>query len=320
MKNVLISAAGGSFFPYVYDSLRARYNIFLTDQNKQLLQIHPGLPLVVLPPIQHPTFEAQLRDTIVRHQIDYYIPLIDEELCIAQAMAKGMPSLKVIAPRTDFIQTCLDKNRLMEKLEALDISVIPSTIATTYDGSGPYPLFLKPNSGRGSRGALRVASRAQYDAYFVLHPYKKSEVLVQEYLEGVEYTVSVTVNSLNKIIAIVPKKVISKKGITQHAITQKNPSIDAVCSKIVTLMEPCGPFNVQLMKTSEGIQIFEINPRFSTTSLLTCEAGANEFHLCIQNYDRPNVERVDFTEGVGIWRRWESVFYRSPERGRVREE
>jgi len=313
MKNVLISAAGGSFFPYVYRSLRDTYNIVLTDQNKQLLEIDPILPVVVLPAIQDAAFELELRDTIARYHIDYYIPLIDEELCIAQAVAMDIPSLKVIAPRTNFIKTCLDKKTLMDKLRRLEISDIPSSIASEYGAHHTYPLFLKPNSGRGSRGALRIEDPAQYEAYFMLYPYKKSEVLVQNCLEGIEYTVSVTVNTLNKIMAIVPKRVLCKKGITQHAITEKNPSIEAACSQIVTLMEPCGPFNVQLMQTADGIQIFEINPRLSTTSLLTCEAGVNEFELCIENYENENIERVGFTEGVGIWRRWESIFYQSEE-------
>jgi carbamoyl-phosphate synthase large subunit len=311
MKNVLISAAGGSFFPYAYESLRANYNVFLTDQNPQLLEVHPNLPLVILPPIEDNTFASQLLHVIRHHQIDYYIPLIDEELCIARALMSECPSLRVIAPRTDFIKTCLNKSALMESLHILGISHVPSVMASEYCGEPSYPLFLKPNCGRGSRGAHRVTSPLQYEAYFALYPYERSEVLVQSCLEGTEYTVSVTVNSRNQVAAIVPKRVLSKKGVTQQAITEKNSLIDAVCSKIVRLMKPHGPFNVQLMLTQDGIQIFEINPRLSTTAILTCEAGANEFELCIENYDRENLARVDFTEGVCIWRRWESLFYRS---------
>jgi len=309
MKNVLISAAGGSFFPYVYESLRHAYNVFLTDQNPHLLEIDPTLPLLPLPPIEDNAFEGELRRVIEENQIDYYIPLIDEELCIAHSIAEEVPSLRVLAPRPAFIERCLDKKALMDFLGEHHISHIPSILASSYQGIPPCPIFVKPNSGRGSRGASRIDTMTQYEAYFAFHPYEKQDVLVQSCLEGTEYTVSVTVNMCNKILSIVPKRVLCKKGITQHAITEKSPAIEAVCSKIVTLMNPCGPFNVQLMQTSDGIQVFEINPRLSTTSLLTCEAGVNEFVLCIENYDREDVEYVSFTEGVGIWRRWESVFY-----------
>ena len=75
-------------------------------------------------------------------------------------------------------------------------------------------------------------------------------------------------------------------------------------------MHPCGTFNVQL-KMVDGIpKIFEINPRLSTTSILTTWAGINEIDLMVQYWDEDYAPMFqDWKEGVHMYRSWESVFY-----------
>ena len=92
-------------------------------------------------------------------------------------------------------------------------------------------------------------------------------------------------------------------------MAEKNGGIYGVCKDIVRKMNPCGPFNVQL-KVVDGIpKIFEINPRLSTTSILTTEVGVNEIDLCIKYWDADSMPYFDFKEGLHLYRRWESIFY-----------
>lgn len=309
-KTILISAAGGSFFPYVFDLLKSKYEIIAIDSDPEIKKIYPHRTIITSPPILGEDFITFVKDLIEKFSVSYYIPIIDEEIMIAHKIGKLFQNLEVIAPNEKFTKLCLNKLKLMAELKKKKISLIPSYIAQAVTAeSTVFPIFVKPISGRGSRGARKIKSSEELKAYFLLENYEPNEIMVQDFVNGVEYTVSVTVNNKNQIIAIVPKRIIQKKGITQKAVTEKSSVIDVLCRKIVKNFRPMGPFNVQLILNSTGAHVFEINPRFSTTSLLTCEAGVNEFDKCIELLNKKRVKEMGFREGVHIFRRWESQFY-----------
>lgn len=308
-KNVLISGAGGSPFPYIFRALERKYNLFLIDANPIIKYIYPDRRIFVVPFANDRKYSQAMERMINKYQISYYIPLIDNEVLIANTLSKKYKHLKVIAPNLGFSSLCLDKYRLSKQLSELEISEIKTWNGNEFKNE-IYPVFVKPKIGTGSRGGYKIDSQEQLKAYYQLVPYKPHEVIIQEYIDGEEYTVSVVANHQNQLIAIVPKRIIVKKGITIHAITEKNSLIEVACRKIVDILRPTGPFNVQLRILNEKVKIFEINPRFSTTSILTCEAGVNEFELCMNNYDSKSVKYIDnWKQGLHLFRRWESCFY-----------
>lgn len=308
---LLISGAGGSVFPYLFGALEKKYDLFLVDSNPAVKKIYPDKNVMTVPPVTDQSYRDTISRIIKRHKIDYYIPLIDEEIPQALSMAATRKGLRVIAPRKGFVGLCLDKYALMRQLASRQISEVKTWKVPEFKGE-MFPIFVKPRVGRGSRGGRKIMSSEELSAYFRVEPYSPADVIVQEYLEGDEYTVSVVVNNQNRPMAIVPKKIILKKGITQQAVTEKNKLIEETCRKIVEKLQPAGPFNVQLRIVKGKLKIFEINPRFSTTTVLTCEAGVNEFELWIDNYDCNSVKYVDtWKEGLYLYRRWESCFYES---------
>jgi carbamoyl-phosphate synthase large subunit len=242
--------------------------------------------------------------------VDYYIPLIDEEIPLAWALAKKLPRLRIIAPRLEFVNLCRDKYRLMKRLEREGLSRVQTGKADQRASPRRFPLFVKPRTSRGSRGTYRVETPEELRAAVVLGRLHPKDVLIQEFLNGTEYTVSVVVDNANRLLAIVPKRVIVKKGITLHAVTEKNSLITDVCKRMVEKLRPCGPCNVQLKIDRGTVKIFEVNPRFSTTSVLTCEAGVDEFSLCIESFNKKGVRYSNsFKEGLFLYRRWENCFY-----------
>lgn len=309
-KTVLISGAGGSLFPYMMKELETKYRLILIDVNSIIKYLYPGYTVVTVPFINDPTYPSVINQLIRQYNVNFYIPLIDEEILPAIEISKTQPGLKLIAPQQTFVSLCLNKFQLMEKLAELQISSVKTWRATRVLRRIHFPIFLKPITSRGSRGARQIDSMDQYRSYFAFEQYRPNELMIQEYLSGEEYTVSVVVNNLNRLIAIVPKAVIQKKGITLHAVIKKNKAINTTCRTIVEKLKPYGPFNVQLKVCNGVIKIFEINPRFSTTSVLTCEAGVNEFDLCMKFYNKTRVEEIEsYREGLFLYRRWENCFY-----------
>ncbi len=307
-KRLLFSGAGGSIFPYMFKALENEYDVYAMDSDEKITKLYSDEKIFIVPNVVDKNFESVITNIIQDNNIDVYIPCIDEEMLIAIEISKKM-GIQILSPSKVFVQLCLDKYELMKVLSDKKISNIETCMADKYNESFNYPIFLKPNIGRGSRGIKKIDNLAEYEAYFLLEEYKKSEVLVQPFIGGDEYTVSVTVNNLNKLISIIPKIVFTKQGITKHAQSVKHDKIEGICKKIVAVLNPNGSFNVQLKLLNNEIYIFEINPRFSTTLVLSVASGVNEIDLAIRNFDNENVEYIsDFTETTLI-RRWENFFY-----------
>lgn len=309
---ILISGLGGSLFPYLHEQLKDKYDLFYVDNNIHLKEIYPNYNVYHLPLVNSPNYLNEIENIIAKNKITIYIPLIDEEIApITEAFSN---KLIVIAPVLDFVKLALNKYELMLKLNEKCISLIESYTADNYNFEMAYPIFLKPIFGRGSRGIFKISNREQYEAYFKLYPkYSKKDILVQEFVEGQEYTIGVLTNNLNELIVVNSKKVLQKNGITQMAVIENNELINDVVKKIIAEFKPSGPFNVQLYITPDNkIKIFEINPRFSTTTVMSYAAEIDEVSLFLNFYNKNYNSEIIFPEdGLNLYRRWENVFYRS---------
>ena len=112
----------------------------------------------------------------------------------------------------------------MIELSKLNISTINSHKGNNFKWDGTS-IFVKPITGRGSRGIRKINSKLELDAYYLLEKYEPENILIQELIEGTEYTVGATVNDLNQVLSISIKKIIKKKGITQVAVMTENDII-----------------------------------------------------------------------------------------------
>jgi carbamoyl-phosphate synthase large subunit len=310
-ENILLSGLGGSLFPYLHDRLKQQYNVYYVDSNTYLSKIYKDLCFFPGPLVTDQEYSVFIKNLVLKHGINYYIPLIDEEIEMAKSEMEGFNGVKVIAPNVPFTRQCLNKFQLMKDLEVAGISAVPSFLGHTFSWEIQPPLFVKPVTGRGSRAIRAIGSKEQLDAYYTLEGYKPAEVLIQPRLNGTEYTVGVTVNNRNNILSISSKRVIAKKGITQGAVTENVPAIDELAKKVVAQFRPEGPINIQLMAMENGeLKVFEINPRFSTTSIMEYEGGVPLISLYIENYDNDIQDEIKRPkEGLHIYRRWESLFY-----------
>lgn len=312
MKKLLLSGLGGSLFPYLNTSLKDYFELFYIDSNPLIKGLYPNLNFTIVPLVSDQNYSSSVIDLIQRNSIDYYIPLIDEELAVAKTEIYKKTQVHVIAPSLTFIDLCINKYKLMKFLEKNNLSTIESYSGIEFKDQLLFPVFVKPISGRGSRGIRKINSKEQLKAYYILEGYQPEEILIQPLIEGEEYTVGVTTNNLNEVLCIGSKRIISKRGITQIAVTENNNQINELVKRLVNIMKPCGPMNIQLFITAEGeLKIFEINPRFSTTTILEIEAGVNVIKDYLDNIDKKVVGSTKYPEpGIIIHRRWESVFYR----------
>ena len=193
----------------------------------------------------------------------------------------------------------------MKKLNEKGISTINSWIGNDMP-EWNFPIFVKPISGRGSRGIKKIVNKEQLNAYYLLEDYSPNEILIQEFISGTEYTIGATVNNLNNLISVSIKRVIRK-----IAVTEKNEFITNLVKQVVKELKPCGPINIQLFLTADNkVKIFEINPRFSTTTIMSYADDIDEIELFLENYNNQYIkEPVQPSSGITLHRRWENVFY-----------
>lgn len=307
-KKILISGLGGSLFPYLNDKLVEKgFEILYVDSNEELKFIYPDLKLYTSPTVTDDKYINFILGLIEKNDINYYIPLIDEELLIAKSIGYIKKDLKVLTPSKSFIELCLNKFKLMKKLDELDISKTKSFLDSNFNWEIEPPIFVKPNFGRGSRGIKKVYNKLQFEAY---RQENKDEILIQPIIEGIEYTVGVLVNNENEILSISPKRIIKKDRVTINAVTENNSIIYELAKKLTKILKPRGPYNIQLFITPEMQPIiFEINPRFSTTLILSMEAGVNEVELLINHFSNQTPKFNEALEGVYLYRNWKNNFY-----------
>jgi carbamoyl-phosphate synthase large subunit len=311
MKKILLSGLGGSLFPYLHEKLNSNYELFYVDSDNQLSKLYTNFNFFLAPPVNSDGYNEFIRNLIDKFSIDFYIPLIDEEIISAKKNIDNYKGIIVISPSLEFSELCLNKFDLMEELHRLGISSIKSNMGNNYEWNEKNIIFIKPNEGRGSRGIKKITNKEQLAAYYLLEEYKPEDILIQEYIEGQEYTIGATVNNLNQLLAISIKKVIRKRGITQIAVVESNPFLNECVKNVVNQMKPCGPINIQLFLTQDKeVKIFEINPRFSTTTIMSYAGGVDEISLFIDYYNKNYTRKPEEPKsGLTLHRRWESVFY-----------
>ncbi len=311
MKNIiLITGVGGAAGTFIIKHLQNNnFKVVAVDSNPHSYGLLCGDINIVVPNCLDESYIPTIRNICLQEGISFILPLIDEELSALKSLESD--TLKVICPTIKFVNLCLDKFSLMRELSSIDVFVPETFLLSENHASLTFPVVIKPRRGRGSRDVFFARNADELDRIILLKKNCLDDFLIQKKIEGDEYTVSVVVNPDNQLIAVVPKKIIEKKGITKAAVTESNREISLLCEKIVKFLTPSNPFNVQLIVNAvdKKSYVFEINPRYSTTVTLTIKAGVDEIMTAINFYIKDDVEiNSDFKEGVVLLRENLEIF------------
>lgn len=311
-NTIMMTGAGGSGTVYIIKKLKDKYRIIVTDMNKHAAGLYLAHKGYTMPACLDERYLLELDKVIEKENVDVFIPLIDEELLAIKKHYSNKEKPKVLLPTENFIELCLNKWNLMNALEKASIPAPKTYLLPSFEEGVPdvFPCIAKPIVSRGSRGFERLGIKQNLKKYQQDGTYKANQLILQEDVQGTEFTVSVVVTHKGEILSVVPKEIIYKKGITKIAVTRKNEKIDEVCKKIQETFKANGPFNVQLiLEKDTGLpKVFEINPRFSTTVSLTMEAGVDEVGLLVDSLLGKEVTAPDFQENLVITRYEDQIF------------
>jgi len=229
----------------------------------------------LVPGVQADDYIDVLLDYCQRHRIHAAIPLIDTELPILAESRNRFDEIdtNVIISSPEVVRLATNKTLTADFLR--DKGYLTPRILTDDELVSPtFPLFIKPIFGSASVRSRRLDSLE--DLRFFRDHYPES--IIQEYIDGVEYTVDVFTDFDGVPICAVPRQRLEvRAGEVSKGRTADRPEIIRQCMKVVEDLGGCrGMMTLQCFLTSDNRIIFiEFNPRFGGGVPLSIRAGAD---------------------------------------------
>ncbi len=231
---------------------------------------------VILPRISNGNYIEEIINACNIKNISLIIPTIDTELLILsenRSKIEKETNALVLISDLNVIKICRDKINTNNFLKDNNFGVPKLyTKEEIINNEIKYPCFIKPINGSSSIGAYKVNNEKEFKSYSsVLDNY-----MLQDLMVGEEYTVDVFLDFNSNIITIVPRIRLATRGgeILKGKIVKDREIINDV-TKLMSVLKPIGHITVQLMKTCNGIEYIEINPRFGGGAPMSIMAGAD---------------------------------------------
>ena len=291
MKNILVSGASGIIGYGILRSLKQPGNKW------QLIgaSIYDNSPADFFcdvfekaVPTNEDGYIDWLLQMIAKHKVDLIIPGIEADM---YKWVKHLPEIsksgaKVLMNASELIALCKDKWNFYQKLiEHNSAYAIESTLTSGYDELAQkfgLPFLLKPRSGHGSKGIVRVDG----SEIFLQHKKDIGTILVAQPIIGneeEEYTCSAFCDGKGGYFAAMTlKRKLSKDGYTVSAEVADLEQMDEALKNLCKLFKPIGPTNFQFRLQDGNLKLLEINPRVSSSTSIRTAFGYNESLMAVE--------------------------------------
>lgn len=276
--NVLVTAASRrvALVHAFQRALAARTGgrVIVTDINPLSPAVHVADRAYLVPLSSSPDYLSEIGSICDAEDVRLVVPTIDDELELFASAKMSFASrgiaVAVSSPGTASI--CNDKYATCAHLRARGVAAAETFRPGALPAAPRFPLFVKPRVGRGGVGAYR-ARNARELAFFL--DYVPGAV-VQEYLDGPEFTIDVLCDDNGRVLSVVPReRVVIRAGVIDRGRTSNDPALVDLALACADALPFAGAVNLQCRVVGGRPVIFEINPRFSGGIPLTIAAGAD---------------------------------------------
>lgn len=297
--NVLILSAGRRVelvqsFQKAAKTLNIKSNVVAGDCSETAPAIYFADRKAILPRINEDNYIEEIINVCKREDIKLVIPTIDTDLLLLSEERDRIESESgavVLISSTEVISICRDKIITQKFLEENGFK-IPKMYSEEELDSGEleFPLFIKPKSGSSSINTFKVNNIEELATYRSLI----KEPIVQDFMEGKEFTVDVFLDFDGNLITVVPRlRMATRSGEISKGRIIKDREIIEDIKRLVEVLKPIGHITVQLMKTNKGIEYIEINPRFGGGAPMSIQSGADS---CENLYRLLMGENLEYNE------------------------
>lgn len=297
--NILILSAGRRVelvqsFQKAAKRLNIKSNVVAGDCSETAPAIYFADRKAILPRINEDNYVDEIINVCKREGIRLVIPTIDTDLLLLSEERERIESESgavVLISSTEVISICRDKINTQKFLEENGFK-IPKMYSEEELDSGEleFPLFIKPKSGSSSINTFKLNNIEELATYRSLI----KEPIVQDFMEGKEFTVDVFLDFDGNLSTVVPRlRMATRSGEISKGKIVKDREIIEDIKRLVEVLKPIGHITVQLMKTNKGIEYIEINPRFGGGAPMSIQSGADS---CENLYRLLMGENLEYNE------------------------
>jgi carbamoyl-phosphate synthase large subunit len=316
MKTILVTGASGIVGYGTLRSLRmSGLNLRLIGSSMYDDSVAPAFCDIFeqAPPTNDSHYLPWLLDVVRAHHVDMIIPGIEIDMYkwidhVAEIEATGVTILQNDAA---LIRLCKDKWSFFENLAVADMDcAIDSSLSSDFSELASrfgIPFLLKPRSGFGSKGIVRIDNESTFGE----HRAAVGEVLMAQRIVGTddeEYTTAAFGDGQGGFYACMTlRRRLSTSGYTDRAeVVSSEKFMDSIVG-LCRRFSPRGPTNFQFRLDESGVKLLEINPRVSSSTSIRSAFGYNETAMAVEYYldgkkpTQPEIRRgraVRYTDDV----------------------
>lgn len=291
MLNILILSAGtrNKIVEYFKKELNGEGKVIVTDCNRLAPALYVADKYYIVPKIDAPEYLEVILDICVKENIKGLFSLIDPELSLIAKHKHQFIELGVMPFVSDYEQTelCFNKYEFYQKCQFLNIPTVRSYInfdefKQDYKNDNiNFPVFVKPHNGSCSINVQKINNLE--DLEFNMDKY--DNLMIQEYMNGIEYGVDVYVDVLShEIISVfIKQKLLMRAGETDKSVSLKNDTLLELIKRFVSKMKFEGQIDIDVFEMNGEFYISEVNPRFGGGYLHAYECGCNFPKYMIEN-------------------------------------
>lgn len=289
-KNILILSVGtrNKIVQYFKENI-SEGKVIATDMSKYAPGLYEADKLYVTSSIKDPGYLDEILEICEKENVSAILSLIDPELSLLANNKEKFESKGIILLQSskDAIELSFDKFQFYNEVSSLNFktqrsfteykSIIDELEKNTLD----FPLFVKPNLGSASINNTKVFDIETLNNLFNNY----DDLIVQEFIEGLEYGVDVYIDFISKkVVSIfVKEKMKMRAGETDKSIAIRDDKLFKIIENFVLKMGYTGQIDIDIFKKGGVYYISEVNPRFGGGYPHAYESGCNFPEFIIKN-------------------------------------
>ena len=289
--------------------------VITTDINPMSPALYFGHKHHIVPLTTDPYYIPIIESICEVEDVSLIVPTIDDELPTFGRSKSRFQQLgvSVAVSKEETSDICNDKYETYLFCRKHGIDTPETRLAEEVNFTKlKYPIFVKPRVGRGSVNVFVVQNEMQLRLFLNYVP----NAIVQDYLDGTEFTVDVLSDFSGRVISIVPReRLVIRAGVSDKGVTRKNTPVLEFAKDVAERLDIIGPANIQCKWDGRRVSLIEVNPRFSGGIPLTIASGADFAAWLVQMVAgtevRPQIGK--FQDGLAMMSFEESIFARENE-------
>lgn len=227
-----------------------------------------------VPPCNHPDYVNALVTICRNEQVSLLIPLYEEEFDVLSENRERFSEIGTHLLLSDqrVLDICSDKWSSHQFFTENGIDT-PKGWNCIEEIDAQFPLLIKPRSGMGSANVHKIENSEELAFYGK----RVENPIIQEFIEGTEYTIDCLCDKNGQALSIVPRERIEIiAGEVSKTRTVHDSDVMKATHILCNKLKGVGPLTIQCIKTDDGRIVFlEVNPRFGGGVPATFAAGIN---------------------------------------------